>query len=128
MIEQQDSETYAIIGAAMEVHKNLGHGFLEAVYQEALTEELILQKIPFRREVELPVCYKTRQLKTSYKADFICYDRVIVELKALDMLGGREQSQVINYLKAADYEKALLINFGAPRLHYKRIILTTKKE
>jgi len=122
MEEERDKETYAIIGAAMEVHKELGDGFLEAVYQEAMAHEMTLRSIPFRKEVELPVTYKGKLLNTSYRADFLCFDEVVVELKALDALTGREMSQVINYLKAGGYSRALLINFGAPILRYERIV------
>jgi len=119
----RDQETYAIIGAAMEVHRVLGHGFLEAVYQEALAHELALKKIPFQREVELPIFYKDLRLDTSYRADFICYESVIVELKALEMLTSRDHGQVINYLKATQSRRALLLNFGAPSLEHDRLVL-----
>ena len=123
----RDPQTYALIGAAMEVHRVLGCGFLEPVYQEALAKEFMIREIPSRREVELPVRYKGELLAVKYRADFICYDQVIVELKALDQLGGREKAQVINYLKVAGIERALLLNFGAVRLEYERLILTRKE-
>jgi GxxExxY protein len=119
---KRDEQTYAIIGAAMEVHKTLGHGFLEAVYQEALAAELTLRTIPFRREVELPVHYKGIRLNAGYRVDFICYEEVIVELKALDSLTGRERAQVINYLKASGLSLALLFNFGASSLQHERLV------
>ncbi|MBM4295708.1 MAG: GxxExxY protein [Deltaproteobacteria bacterium] len=96
--DTKDPKTYAIIGAAMEVHRQLGCGFLEAIYQEALALEFTTRSIPYRREVELPVFYKEQQLKANYKADFICHDSIIVELKALSKLSGLEESQIINYL------------------------------
>ena len=122
----RDPQTYAIIGAAMEVHRVLVCGFLEPVYQQALAKELLLRGIPFRREVELPITYKGDLLVVTYKADFICYDAVIVELKALDRLSGREKAQVINYLKASEIERGLLLNFGTVRLEYERLILTAR--
>jgi len=121
---RKDKRTYSIIGAAMEVHKVLGYGFLEPVYQEALAIELTNRSVPFKREVELSVSYKDTQLNTSYRADFICYDSVVVELKALTRLGPSEESQIINYLKATGFEVGLLLNFGSASLEYKRYIRT----
>ena len=123
-MSQRDPQTYAIIGAAMEVHRHLGPGFLESVYQEALAIEMTMRHIPFRREVELPVFYKDRQLQTTFRADFICYDRVIVELKAIRRTGRVEQAQVFNYLKATRYHLGLLLNFGTPSLGQERLIYT----
>jgi GxxExxY protein len=120
---ENDPRTYAIIGAAMEVHNQLGCGFLEAVYQEALELELTARGIPFQPQVELPLRYKGRVLKTFYRADFICFETVVVELKALTQLGPIEEAQVINYLKATGFATGLLLNFGRPSLQYKRYIL-----
>jgi GxxExxY protein len=106
----------------MEVHKELGLGFLENVYQEALAYEFTVKSIPFKREIELPITFKGERLNTAYRVDFLCFNEIIVELKALEELTGREKAQVINYLKAGKLKKALLINFGAPSLQYERII------
>jgi len=118
----RDPQTHEIIGACMEVHKELGCGFLEAVYQEAFERELTLRGLPFGREVYLPVRYKGETLDCKYKADFICYGFVIVELKALTKLTTVEYSQIINYLKISGIERGLLVNFGTPRLEFKRFI------
>lgn len=123
--EKRDEQTYAVIGAAMAVHRELGHGFLEAVYQAALACELSLQSIPFQREQRLPVCYRGEVI-AEYQADFLCYGEVIVELKALQRLTGVEEAQVINYLKATGLQRGLLINFGAPSLEHKRLVFTQK--
>lgn len=120
--EQEDPQTYAIIGAAMEVHKVLGNGFLEAVYAEALSAELSLRKIPFKREVEFQVRFKDVILNSRYRVDFLCFENIIVEIKALPDLTNRERSQTINYLKASGLKKALLFNFGAPRLRFDRLV------
>lgn len=117
---QKDPRTHAIIGAAMEVHRRLGCGFLEAVYQEALAIEFEEKGVPFRREVEMPISYKGRRLRTEYRADFVCFDAVIVEVKALARCGGAEEAQIINYLRATGKEVGLLLNFGAVSLDYKR--------
>jgi len=110
--DMKDPQTHTIIGAAMEVHRQLGPGFLEAVYQEALALEFTARSIAFVPEVELPVFYKGQRLACSYRADFVCYDSVIAELKALQSLTGIEKAQVLNYLKATRLERGLLLNFG----------------
>jgi GxxExxY protein len=126
--DERDWQTHAVIGAAMEVHRQLGPGFLEGVYQEALELELTLRGVPFLREVELPVFYKNRRLACCFRADFVCYDAVIVELKALSALGNVEMAQVLNYLKATEMERALLINFGARSLEFKRLVLAAERK
>lgn len=123
MTEDKDPQTYVIIGAAMEVHRQLGHGFLEAVYQEALAKELKLRNIPFEREVDLVISYKGEPLVSKYRADFICFGEVILELKAASRLTSADEAQVINYLKATGFHRALLINFGTSSLQYERKVL-----
>jgi GxxExxY protein len=118
----RDPQTFAIIGAAMEVHRQLGRGFLEAVYHEALAQEFRDRGIVYQREVDLAILYKGRRLPCSYRADLVCFDSVIVELKALDELSTRDEAQVLNYLKATGLSRALLINFGAAKLQYKRFV------
>ena len=121
--EKRDNESYKVIGAAMKVHSELGNGFLEAVYQEALEIEFQNRKIPYKREMKIPVYYCGKELKTYYQADFVCYDNIIVELKALKSLSDIEKAQVLNYLKASKLKKALLINFGENHLVFKRFVL-----
>lgn len=116
-------ECYQVIGCAMTVHNELGCGFLEAVYQEALGLELTERRIPFEKEKRLDVIYKGRLLNKKYIADFICYEQLIVELKAMDELLPEHTAQVLNYLKATGLRVGLLINFGTTKLQYKRVIL-----
>lgn len=117
-------EVYAIIGAAMEVHRDKGFGFAEPVYQECMEIELAERRILAAPQQQMPIFYKGRKLKKTYIADFIVFCKIIVELKALAKLTSREEAQVINYLKAADLEVAVLIDSGAPSLEWKRIVLT----
>ena len=116
-------EVYNIIGAAMSVHSELGYGFLEPVYQEALEIEFQIREIPFEREKQLPVFYKNYLLDKKYFADFICYDKIIVELKATSGIISEHISQTINYLNATKNRLGLIINFGEKSLTYQRIIL-----
>jgi GxxExxY protein len=116
-------EVYAIIGAAIEVHRELGAGFLEAVYQEALEIELQIRGISFKPQQSLAIFYKGQQLEKVYIADIICYEQIIVELKALARLSGIEEAQLLNYLKTTGMRIGLLINFGsAGKLEWKRFI------
>jgi GxxExxY protein len=117
------NESYNIIGAAMEVHKELGKGFLESVYQEALEIEFLALNIPFTRESNIPIHYKNRMLSKYFVSDFICYDKIILELKAISEITPEHTSQVFNYLKATGYKLGILINFGAISLQYKRVVL-----
>ncbi|MBF0508671.1 MAG: GxxExxY protein [Deltaproteobacteria bacterium] len=126
--DRKDPQTHAIIGAAMEVHRQLGPGFLEAVYQESLAMEFAARSIPFSREVGLPVFYKGQQLICSYKADFVCYENVIVELKALHATTGVEEAQLLNYLKATRLQRGLLLKFGRPSLEFKRFVFSNLRE
>ena len=121
---QKDPQTYRIIGAATEVHRQLGHGFLEAVYREGLPLELAERGIPFAWEVDIPVHYRGKLLPCSYRADFVCFGEVIVELKALGELSGTEEAQIINYPKASGLSRGLLLNFGTPRLQYRRFVFS----
>ena len=117
-------EVYQIIGCAIEVHKELGNGFLEAVYQEALETELVAKNIPFKSMFPLKIVYKGKHLRKEYIADIVCFDSIILELKALKNLGGNEESQIINYLKVTGLRVGLLINFGSyAKLEWKRFVL-----
>jgi GxxExxY protein len=116
-------ECYRIIGACMEVHSELGAGFLEAVYQEALSIEFDEREIPYLSERRLDVFYKGERLNKFYAADFICFDRIIIEIKAIEGLTDEHLSQVLNYLKPTGMKIGLLINFGTYKLQYKRVIL-----
>ena len=116
-------EVYAIVGAAIEVHRNLGPGFLEAVYQEAMEIELSTRGIPFDAQKPIQVRYKGQILNKKYVADLICFDLIIVELKALNRLSGNEHAQILNYLKATGFKVGVLINFGSHgKLEWKRFV------
>ena len=116
------NESYAINGAAMQVYNVLEHGFLESVYQEALAIEFTKRGIPYQREKELKIYYDGKELQQTYRADFVCYDDIIVEIKAVSELDGSHRSQVYNYLKATGFKLGLLINFG----HYNGIQIERK--
>ncbi len=115
-------ESYKIIGACFEVYKQKGFGFTEPIYQECLAIEFDMQSIPFTEQPEIQLEYKSRKLKQFFKPDFICYEKIIVEIKALPDLIPQNQSQILNYLNATKFELAILVNFGHyPKLEYKRI-------
>jgi GxxExxY protein len=117
-------EVFEIVGAAIEVHKEMGNGFLEPVYQESLQIELALREMKFTPQQRLKIFYKNIELKKEYIPDFICFDKIVVEIKALDNLTGVETSQILNYLKATKMRVGLLINFGSiGKLEWKRFIV-----
>jgi GxxExxY protein len=122
----RDPHTFAIIGAAMEVHTELGCGFLESVYRNAIVVELEARRIPFRTEVPFPLKYKERRLPLNYRADLVCFESVVVEVKALSALGPIEHAQAINYLKASGLARGLILNFGARSLEYRRVVLSLR--
>ncbi len=119
-----DPRTFAIIGAAMEVHRVLGSGFLEVFYRDALAIEFGLRDIPFVAEAPCRVAYKTHPLRGHYRMDFVCFDSVVVEVKARFGTGPAEQAQVLSYLASSACQCGLLLNFGSAKLEYKRFILT----
>lgn len=117
-------EVYAVVGAAMEVHRELRGGYLEAVYQEAMEIELASRSIPFQPQALIPIRYKTHVLRKQYVADFICFGTLLVEIKVMERLTSREEAQVLNYLHATGFRVALLVNFGDPgRLDWERYVL-----
>ena len=119
-----EDESYAIRGAIFEVYRVLGSGFLEAVYQESLQIEFSRRQIPFKAQVELPLVYKDQPLLQIYRADFICFEIIIVEIKAIKDIGDEHRAQVFNYLKATNYRLGLLVNFSHyPKVTIERIVL-----
>ena len=127
-MDQRDPETYAIIGAAMEVHAQLGHGFLENVYHDALCAELTLRGIPFQREVQFQVLYKGVPLSVKYRSDLVCLGSIIFELKAIHRISSVDQAQLLNYLKASGFNRGLLLNFGSPSLQHERMVWNYEEE
>lgn len=123
----RDPRTYRIIGCALQVHRHLGCGFLERVYHAAFERELMEEAIPFVREPAIPILYKGRRLPLGYHADFVCFDEILVELKAEERLTDRHESQVINYLAAGAFSCGLLMNFGATSLQFQRLVFTKKR-
>ena len=123
----KDERTYRIIGASIEVHKELGCGFLEAVYHEALEKEFRIQNIPFESQPIIGIRYKGQLLEKKYQPDFICFAEVIVEIKAISSLSGVEEAQLINYLKATGLRVGLLFNFGSKSLEHKRFVFNLRE-
>ena len=116
-------EVYKIVGACLDVYNTLGVGYLEAVYQEALALELGMRRIPFEQEKEIRIRYKGQMLLKKYYADLFCFDKVIVETKAVANLTPEHIAQTLNYLKATNVKVAVLVNFGNPqRLQWKRLV------
>ncbi|MCA0444635.1 MAG: GxxExxY protein [Bacteroidetes bacterium] len=121
-------ESYAIRGAIFDVYKELGHGFLEGVYQECLEKEFRLRGIPFSSNQEIRLFYKGAELNQAYKPDFICFNKIIVELKATGILTKDHRAQLFNYLKATKFRLGFLVNFGHfPKVEIERIIQTVDK-
>ena len=117
-------EVYAIMGAAMEVYYKVGTGFLEPIYQEMLSLEMNSRGIPYEAEKELLIEYKGVTLRKTYRADFICYGQILMELKALDRLSNVDVAQILNYMKITNMRVGLLVNFGArPKLEWKRFVM-----
>jgi GxxExxY protein len=121
---ERDPRTAVVLKCAIEVQKTLGAGFLEGAYQEALAFEFEAEGVRFKREAELPLRYKGRVLGNAWKADFIVFDAVVLELKAADALTAAHEAQLLNYLKAGRFEVGLLLNFGQPKLQFKRLVMT----
>jgi GxxExxY protein len=117
-----DPRTYAIIGAALEVHRVLGAGFLELFYKDALALEFAAREIPFRRELPCNIQYKGHPLRGDYHMDFVCFGEVVLEIKARSVTGPADHAQVLSYLASSKLNIGLLLNFGAPRLEHKRFI------
>ena len=115
-------ETYNIRGAIFSVHHELGNGFLERVYQDALELEFQERGIPYEREKNIQIMYKGKHLGEPYREDFVCYDKIIIELKAVEKLQGIHRSQVVNYLKATGMKLGLLVNFGEEFVNIERIV------
>ena len=120
-------ESFKIIGACFEVYNHKGFGFTEPVYQECLEREFTLQGIPFTAQPELPMSYKGQPLKLNFKPDFVCYGKIIVEIKSVSAFTNAHRAQTINYLHATDFELGLLVNFGQfPKLAYERLVCNRK--
>lgn len=121
-IDKKDPQSYAVIGVAMEVHREMDRGFLEVVYQEAMEIELREKNVPFVSQPQIRLAYKSFTLEKYYKPDFICFGSLIVEIKAESSLTKVDEPQIINVLKATKFQTGLLINFGQPSLRYQRFV------
>ncbi len=116
-------ESYRIIGACFEVYKEKGNGFLEAVYQECLAIEFEAREIPFVEKPKLKLDYKGRILQQTYESDFVCFDEIILEIKAVNCLNDGYRAQVINYIKSTQKQLGLLVNFGSyPKIQHERFV------
>ena len=118
----RDEQTFAVIGAAMAVHRELGPGFLESAYGDALEMEFMERNIPFEREKLIHISYKGKPIKTYYQADFVCFGNLVLELKTVDAIADIHKAQLIHYLKATKTNKGLLINFKSKSLQYERFV------
>tara|TARA_R110001583_G_scaffold69696_8_gene197575 strand:+ start:1027 stop:1419 length:393 start_codon:yes stop_codon:yes gene_type:complete len=123
-----EEETFKLIGASINVHKKLGLGFIESVYHEALKKELLNANIPFEQHKKLPIYYDGKMLNEFFIADFVCYDTIILEIKAVPYIQDQMKQQVVNYLKSSTIEVGMLINFGEKILKWKRLVHTTPIE
>lgn len=119
-------EGYKIIGCFYNVYNTLGPGFLESVYQEALSKEFDKNGVPYVREQKIEVFYNDEKLKKYFRADFVCYNDIVVETKAQKFISSADNDQIINYLNATKFKVGYLVNFGAPKLYFKRFINTLK--
>lgn len=119
-----EEESFAIIGACIEVHKKLGTGFLEEVYYEVLEKEFVKRNIPFEKHKKLELSYKGISLKKQFIADFVCYSKIMIVIKSDSSIKDQYIQHTVNYIKATHFELGLLINFGEPSLTWKRLINT----
>jgi len=118
-------ETYQVIGACIKVHKNLGKGFEDCVYKEAIAHELSKAEVPFEKQKQLSIYYNGNKLNSHFVADFVCFDKIIVEIKSLNILDPVIKKQTINYLRSTNFEVSLLVNFGENKLTWERFINTS---
>lgn len=124
----RDQQSYDVIGAAIEVHRSLGPGFAREVYLEALALELVVRKVPFRRNIQIPLSYKDAKLGINFTADYVCFGEMLVEIVVRDEVTPKDYSHVVNHLKATGHSRALLLNFGGPLLQHQRLSPPAKRE